>query len=235
MIVLALGLAGTLLAQDTGLYLRYSKWSSGTSGEIASSGTAADIGSDLGVNKDKPTAYGFVYRGDSQRLGLEVFDSSASAVRTLTAPLDFDGRHFDTGSTVRTTLKIKTTDLEYWQPLAAATPTLRTGLVLALQRVEMRGGVEDAVLKNDDFIPAVGLGVTFLTPRSKVYLDFAVMGGEYNGSSRYGGRLEMGVDVASNIGIYLGLKQEKLDLKDNKAAVFSTDTGSFYIGAYLHF
>jgi hypothetical protein len=233
MLALALGLAGTLWAQDTGLYLRYGAWNSSTSGEISSSGTAADIGSDLGVNKDKPTAYGIVYRGNSQRFGLEIFDSSASATVTLDAPLDFGGRHFDAGSTVRTGLKIKTADVEFWQPLTAV-PTMRTSLVMSLQRVEMRGSVEDAVLKNDDIIPAFGLGVTFLTPQSKMYVDFVVMGGEYKGASRYGGRLETGVDVTANIGLYLGLKQEKLDLKDNKTAVFSTDTGSFYIGAHLH-
>jgi len=226
-------LAGGLLAQDEGLYLRYGKWSSDLAGEVSTFGEAVDVAKDLALDSDKPSSYGFIYRGQRHRFGLDIFDVGTSSTVTLDAPLDFGGHHFEAGEVLGTELKIRTSELEYWYPLGLQ-PTLRTGLVLAAQQVKMESRIGDVSVEHDEIIPAVGLGVTFLTPRSKMYVDLVITAGENGGSSQYSGRVETGLDLTSSLGIFLGLKKAKMDLEDDHSVSFDVDTASFYLGAHLH-
>jgi hypothetical protein len=228
-----LGLAGALLAQDAGLYLRYGKWSSDIGGEVSTFGQAVDVAKDLALDRDKPSAYGFIYRGQRHRFGLDIYNASTSSSVTLDGPLDFGGHHFEAGETLGTALKIKTTELEYWYPIGIL-PTFRTGLVLAAQQVKMESRVGDVTVDHDEIIPALGLGVTFLTPKTKVYVDLVLMVGENGGSSQYSGRVETGLDITSSLGIYTGLKKTMLKLEDDHSVSFDMDTASFYVGAHLH-
>jgi hypothetical protein len=225
--------SAALTAQDAGLYLRYGRWNSDTTGTASTFHSLADVAKDLALDDTKPTGYGILYRGQKHRFSLEVYSSSTSEEVTLEAPLDFGGRHFDAGAAVRTSMKIRSQEAEYWYPLVTV-PTLRTGLVLGgeMYRVETR--VADAKVMEDQFIPYVGLGVSLLTPRTKVYVDFEVVAGQYQDSTHISGRIETGVDLTQSIGIYFGLRKVKFEIGDNDKYQYDLDSSSVYIGAHLH-
>lgn len=232
LVILALFSATLLPAQEAGLYLRFSQWSTDLDGEVDSGGLW-DLTRDLALKSDSPRVYGALYRGIKHRFSVEVNSTSIRETVIAGEDMEIDGVPVEPGTEVATGLDMKTIGVEYWYHLVSV-PTFRTGLILGAEQYDIETRIQDFKVSNDKTIPYVGLGITILTPRQGIYMDAALTVGEYQGSSHLSGRIETGMDVFSGLGLYAGLRKVKIETEGD-GADWDLDSSSYYFGLQLHF
>lgn len=232
--VLLLLAAALLPAQQAGLYLRYSQWSTDLEGDVdLDAGGLWDLTKDLALESDDTIGYGIVYRGVTHRFSAELYETSDHSTFIAGEGLVIDGVPVEPGTEVATAMELKTTELEYWYHLVSV-PTFRTGLIIGAEMYDLTTRVQDAEYSSDEVVPYIGLGITALTPRQGIYVDIALTAGESSGTSHLSGRIESGLDLFSGFGIYAGLRKVKVET-EGEGASWDLDTSSYYFGAHIHF
>jgi hypothetical protein len=226
-------LAATLLpAQEAGLYVRYSQWSTDLSGDVETD-ELWDLTKDLALKSDNPRSYGILYRGVHHRFSAEACDSSVSETITAGEGLVIAGEPVEPGTEIRTSMEMRTLGVEYWYHLVSV-PSFRTGIILGADRYELETRIQDLHYSEDKVIPYVGLGITALTPRQGIYMDVALTVGEGSGASHLSGRIETGMDIVSGLGLFAGLRKVKVEM-EGKNAQWDLENSSYYLGAQIHF
>ena len=232
--VLLLFAAASLPAQQAGLYLRYSQWSTDLEGDVdIDAGGLWDVTKDLALESDDPSGYGIVYRGVKHRFSAEMYESSSRNSFTAGEGLVIGGVPVEPGTEVSTGMELKTLELEYWYHLVSV-PTFRTGIIIGGEMYDVTTRIQDLEYSNDEVVPYIGLGITALTPKQGIYVDIALTAGESSGTSHLSGRIESGLDLFSGFGIYAGLRKVKVET-EGESASWDLDTSSYYFGAHIHF
>ena len=224
--------AALLPAQEAGLYLRYSQWSTDLEGNV-DAGTLWDLTQDLALESDSPRSYGIVYRGTKHRFSVEAFKSSIRETVIVGEGMVVNGVPVEPGTAVATGMDWETTEVEYWYHLISV-PTFRTGIILGGEMYDVSTRIQDLEYSHDETVPYIGLGLTALTPRQGIYVDVALTVGENQDTSHLSGRIESGLDLFSGFGVYAGLRKVKVETEGDGAS-WDMDSSSYYFGAHLHF
>jgi hypothetical protein len=226
--------AALLPAQQAGLYLRYSQWSTDLEGDVdLDAGGLWDLSRDLALESDSPVGYGVVYRGIKHRFSAELFESSLDNTFIAGEDLEIGGVPVEPGTVVTAAMDLQTLEVEYWYHLVSV-PTFRTGLILGGEMYDVTTRIQDTEYSQDEVVPYIGLGITAMTPKQGIYVDVALTVGEYQDTSHLSGRVESGLDLFSGFGLYAGLRMVRLELSGDSSS-WDLDTSSYYFGAHLHF
>jgi hypothetical protein len=221
-----------LISQEPTLDLRYGKWKNDLGDTTITFSNLIELGKDMGLNDKNSNTWGLLYRGLKHRFSFELFSNTISDKILLEKDIDFGGTTFYKGQEVSTYFKTEIKEFEYWYPLFSS-PLFKTGIILGVDQIRTKSMMEDVSVKNDEVYPYIGFGNTIISPRSKVYIDILLTATQFNDINSMSGKIETGLDLFQNIGLYMGLKKLKIEIENSNSYKIDLNMTSFYVGAYL--
>lgn len=224
--------SATLISQEVSLYLRYGKWKNDLGDTTITFSNLIELGKDMGLNDKSSNTWGILYRGLKHRFSFELFSTTNSEKIILEEDIEFGGTNFYEGQEVSTYFKLEIKEFEYWYPLFSS-PLFKTGIILGVDQIRTKSMMEEVSVKSDETFPYIGFGNTIISPRSKVYIDILLTATQINNINSMSGKIETGIDLFQNIGLYMGLKKVKIEIENKEEFQIDLNMTSFYVGAYL--
>ncbi len=220
-----------VFSQEPSLYIRYGKWKNDMSNTKLTFPNLIEIGKDLGLDKKSSDTFGILYRGQKHRFSIDYFSTSKEEKIILNEDINFYGTLFEEGQEVNTYFKLEIKEFEYWYPLFNS-PLFKSGFIIGLDLVKTKTAMEEVSVKKDEETPYLGIGTTIITPRTKAYVDISLTTTQWKDIEALSAKLETGLDITLNMGLFMGLKKLKLEMEEKDFDI-DLSLSSFYVGVYL--